>query len=220
MNPLKCALLSGSAFLLAAFGFSLVGNSGAAQAQDGQSNSGEKPKFAYVGSKSCKKCHSSVQHKTWAKTEMGQAFETLKPGNAKEAKAKHNLDPDKDYTQDTTCLKCHTTGYGLPGGYSIPDPKDKKAVRTAAKREDVGCESCHGPGSEYNKLFKEIMQTQRKYKIEELYAVGLQKITKDTCTACHNEESPTIDADAPFDFETMKDKDLHDRQEMKQREAS
>ena len=219
MNPLKCALLSGSVLLLAAVGFAFVGNSGVVHAQDAPAGNAEKAKFRYVGSKSCKKCHSAVEHKTWAKTRMGQAFETLKPGNAKEAKAKHNLDPDKDYTQDTTCLKCHTTGFGLPGGYSIPDPEDKKAIRKAKKLQNVGCESCHGPGSEYNKLFREIMQTQRKYKVEELYAVGLQKITKDTCTACHNEESPTIDADAPFDFETMKDKDLHDRQEMKQREG-
>ena len=219
MNPLKCALLSGSVFLLAAVGFSFEGNSGIVHAQDGQTGGGEKTKFKYVGSNNCKKCHSSVQHKSWSKTQMGQALDTLKPGNAKEAKAKHKLDPEKDYTQDTTCLKCHTTGFGLPGGYSIPDPNDKKAVRRAKRLENVGCESCHGPGSEYSKLFSEIQQTKRKYKIEELYAAGLQKITKDTCTACHNQESPTIDADAPFDFETMKDKDLHDRQEMKQREG-
>ncbi len=220
MNPLKCALLPGAVFLLATVGFSFVGDSGTAHAQAEASSDDEKPKFKYVGSKSCKMCHSSVEHKSWTKTKMGQAFDTLKPGNAKEAKVKHNLDPEKDYTQDATCLKCHTTGFGHAGGYVIPDPKDKKAVRKAKKLQNVGCESCHGPGSEYNKLFREIMQTQRKYKVEELYAVGLQKITKDTCTACHNEHSPTIDAGAPFDFETMKDKDLHERQEMKQREAS
>ncbi len=117
-------------------------------------------------------------------------------------------------------MKCHTTGFGQEGGYFIPDPDDKKAVRKAKKLEGVGCESCHGPGSEYVKLFKEIQDSKRMYKVEELYAAGLQKITKDTCTACHNEESPTIEVGTPFDFETMKDKDLHDRQEMKQREAS
>lgn len=219
MNPLKCMLLSGSAFLLAIVGFSLVGNSGVAHAQDGPSGSAEKSQFTYVGSKSCKKCHSSVEHKTWAKTKMGQAFETLKPGNAKEAKAKHNLDPEKDYTQDTACLKCHTTGFGHEGGYFIPDAGDKKAVRKAKKLENVGCESCHGPGSGYSKLFKEIQGSKRKYKIEELYAVGLQKITKETCTTCHNEHSPSYDTSAPFDFEKMKDQDTHERSELKQREG-
>ena len=219
MNPLNCALLPSAVFLLATVGFLFVGDSGTAHGQAEPSSTNDEPKFKYVGSKSCKMCHSSVEHKSWTKTKMGRAFETLKPGNAKEAKVKHNLDPEKDYTQDATCLKCHTTGFGHPGGYVIPDPKDKKAVRRAAKLENVGCESCHGPGSEYNKLFREILQTKRKYKVEELYAAGLQKITKDTCTSCHNEHSPTIDAGAPFDFETMKGKDLHERQEMKQREG-
>ena len=219
MNSLNCTLLPGAVFLLATVGFLLVGDSGTDHGQAEPLSNDDEPKFKYVGSKSCKMCHSSVEHKSWTKTKMGQAFDTLKPGNAKEAKVKHNLDPEKDYTQDATCLKCHTTGFGHPGGYVIPDPKDKKAVRRAAKLENVGCESCHGPGSEYNKLFREILQTKRKYKIEELYAAGLQKITKDTCTSCHNEHSPTIDAGAPFDFETMKDKDLHERQEMKQREG-
>ena len=34
---------------------------------------------AYVGSKNCKKCHIK-QHKSWATTNMAQAYETLKPG--------------------------------------------------------------------------------------------------------------------------------------------
>ncbi len=220
MHPLKCALLSGSVFLLAAVGFSFVGSSGVVQAQDAPAASGEETKFTYVGSKSCKKCHSAVEHKTWAKTKMGQAFETLKPGNAKEAKAKHKLDPEKDYTQDVTCLKCHTTGFGHESGYFIPDAGDKKAVRKAKKLENVGCESCHGPGSGYAKLFKEIQSSKRKYKIEELYAVGLRQITKETCTSCHNEDNPTFDASTPFDFEKMKDQDTHERSGMKQRDPS
>ncbi len=219
MDSMKIAMIMATALAVAALFSTLTGVPSTASAQEASSGAAETSKFKYVGSKSCKKCHSSVQHKTWAKTKMGQALETLKPGMAKEAKEKHNLDPNKDYTQDTTCLQCHTTGFGQQGGYSIPDPKDKKAVRKAKKLENVGCESCHGPGSEYSKVFRDILMTKRKYKIEELYAAGLQKITKDTCTSCHNEHSPTIDAGAPFDFETMKDKDLHERQEMKQREG-
>ena len=175
-------------------------------------------KFSFVGSKSCKKCHSSTQHKAWSATHMAKALETLKPGVKKEAKQKHGLDPDKDYTQDKACLACHTTGLGQ-GGYFIPDPADKKSVRKAAKFEGVGCESCHGPGSEYNKVFKDILHSKRKYKVEELYAVGLKKITLETCTACHNDKSPTINPSEPFDYEKMKDKDVHEHFELKQREG-
>lgn len=219
MDSMKIAMITATALAVAALIPALAGVTSTASAQEASSGAVETSKFKYVGSKSCKKCHSSVQHKSWAKTKMGQALETLKPGMAKEAKEKHNLDPNKDYTQDTTCLQCHTTGFGQEGGYSIPDPNDKKAVRKAKKLANVGCESCHGPGSEYNKLFKEILTSKRKYKVAELYAAGLQKITRDTCTTCHNDKSPTIDSGAPFDFEEMKTKDLHERQEMKQREG-
>lgn len=173
--------------------------------------------YEYIGSSKCKKCHLS-QYKTWAKTEMGQAFETLKPGRAVEIKKKHNLDPEKDYSQDPNCIECHTTGYGHAGGYATPDPSDKKAVRKAKKLMNVGCESCHGPGSAYIKVFEEIFKSKRKYKVEELYAVGLTKIEESTCTTCHNDKGPTFDSSEPFDFEKRKDEGTHDHKELKQRE--
>lgn len=172
---------------------------------------------SYVGSKSCKKCHLKV-HKSWAKTKMGQAFEILMPGNSKEEKVKHNLDPDKDYTKDETCLKCHTTGFGQAGGYQTPDPNDKKAVRKAKKLQSVGCECCHGPGSEYAKLFKEIQKSKRSYKVEELYAAGLRKMDKAVCLECHNETSPTVQKDTPFDYKERVETDTHEHETLKQRE--
>ncbi len=150
---------------------------------------------------------------------MGKALETLKPGVAAEAKTKHGLDSTKDYTTDATCLKCHTTGFGQDGGYAVPDPSDKKAVRRAKKLAGVGCESCHGPGSAYIKVFEEIFKSKRKYKVEELYAVGLKKIEGTVCTTCHNSESPTVQEGDVFDFDKKKDEDTHERKEMKQREG-
>lgn len=177
----------------------------------------ETPAYTYVGSSKCKKCHIA-ESKSWKKTRMGKAFETLKPGVAAEAKTKHGLDPAKDYTTDATCLKCHTTGFGHDGGYAIPDPTDKKAVRKAKKLAGVGCESCHGPGSAYIKVFEDIFRSKRKYKVEELYAVGLKKMDGTACTTCHNSESPTIQEGEVFDFDKKKDEDTHERKEMKQRE--
>ncbi len=173
--------------------------------------------YSYVGSKQCKKCHIK-EYKSWAKTKMGLAFDILKPGQFEEAKKKFNLDVSKDYTNDETCLKCHTVGFGRPGGYAIPDPNDKKAVRTAKKLESIGCECCHGPGGEYVKVFEEIQKSKRKYRAEELYAVGLVKIDESTCLTCHNEESPTINAGDLFDYEKRKNEGAHENYPLKQRQ--
>jgi hypothetical protein len=174
-------------------------------------------KFSYVGSKACKKCHIKL-YKSWEKTTSAKAFESLKPGNAAEAKKKHNLDPEKDYTKDESCLKCHTTGYGKPGGYTIPDPADAKAVKQAKTLEGSGCESCHGPGSAYVTVFKEIQSSKRKYKLDELYAVGLTRMEPDACTSCHNDTSPTYTEEKKFDFARDKDRQTHDHAPLKQRE--
>lgn len=175
------------------------------------------PSYSYVGSSKCKMCHIK-EHKTWKKTKMAKALETLRPGQAVDVKKAHNVDPQKDYSTDESCLECHTTGFGHEGGYFVPDAADKKAVRKAKKLAGVGCESCHGPGSEYIKVFMEIFKSQRKYKVEELYVVGLTKIDASTCTVCHNDGCPTIAADTPFDFKKMKDEDMHEHTEMKLRE--
>lgn len=169
---------------------------------------------AYVGSSKCKKCHLT-QHKSWKKTNMGNALTTLKPGEKVEVKKKHGLDPEKDYTTDATCLACHTTGYGHEGGYATPDPEDKKAVKRAKKLSGVGCESCHGPGAGYMDLHEEIMKSKRTYKLDEMLASGLIVPNADTCKTCHNEKSPTFE---DFDFEKKKEEGLHENKELKQRE--
>jgi len=174
-------------------------------------------KYSYVGSKSCKKCHMKL-YKSWAETKSAKAFETLKPGQAAEAKTKYGLDPAKDYTKDESCLKCHVTGFGHASGYTIPDPADKKAVKRAKTLEGSGCESCHGPGSAYSVVFKEIQKSKRKYKVDELYAVGLRKRDASACTNCHNDKSPTYDESKKFDYEKSKGEATHAHAPLKLRE--
>jgi len=172
----------------------------------------------YIGSKSCKKCHIKV-HKSWEAGVHAKAFETLKPGNAAEEKTKHSLDPAKDYTTDEKCLQCHTVGFGKPGGYAIPDAADESAVKKAAELAGVGCESCHGPGGGAEELKKEIMKDKRKYKSEELLAKGMVAPTAEQCLKCHTEDHPTFDAEDKFDFEAMKEKGVHEHEELKLKEG-
>ena len=80
------------------------------------------PKDSYAGEELCSVCHRD-QHATWMLTKHSNAWETL---------VVHGKDRDPD------CLRCHTVGFGQPGGF---DP---------AKRQEelrgVQCENCHGRG--------------------------------------------------------------------------
>jgi hypothetical protein len=74
------------------------------------------------------------------------------------------------------CIACHTTGYGA-GGYGSKD--------MVVDLSNVQCESCHGPGSLYSR--SSVMRERERS--EEL---GLVRIGPETCTRCHNENSPTF----------------------------
>jgi hypothetical protein len=166
---------------------------------------------AYVGSTSCRKCHIK-QFRSWSSSAHGKAFDILKPGERADVKKAHNLDPNKDYTTEANCVKCHVTGMGKEGGYAM-DADDKHKQNFI----NVGCESCHGPGAEYNKLHEEIMKSKRKYTVDEMHAAGMAKVDVNTCTQCHNDQSPTFDSSKPFDFDEKVKEGVHDRVELKQR---
>jgi len=172
----------------------------------------------YEGSKSCKMCHIKV-YKSWEESRHAKALESLMPGKFAESKTKAGLDPEKDYSKDAACLECHTVGYGKPGGYEVPDPDDRRAVREAERRAHVGCESCHGPASKYNDVFKDIKKNKRNYKLEELTSVGLIKPDEATCKSCHNDKSPTFDESKPFDFEEMSKEGVHEHEELELRQG-
>ena len=163
----------------------------------------------YVGSDACKACHFK-QHRYWKKTGMAKAMDSLKPtteADDKELfdrKKASNVDPAKDYTTDASCLACHTTGYGKTGGY----PTDAAANAEAAGKQDhVGCEACHGAGSEYIK-FKEAKlaaDDKAKFTFDELAPSGLAKPDEANCKTCHNDKNPTNASD---DFKFKVEKDL------------
>lgn len=137
----------------------------------------------YESTRVCSKCHD-LQGESWETTGHAKAFDLLKPQVRAEAKAKAKLDPAKDYTKDANCLGCHTTGYGEPGGYdpAMP-PGQAKALAS------VGCESCHGAGSEFKKehgdaeekFKKEGASTDRKVLVAAKQNFDYEK----ACAQCH-----------------------------------
>jgi hypothetical protein len=162
--------------------------------------------FEYVGSARCKMCHNKVekgaQYTKWLEGPHSGAFETLK--SEESAKIAADMGIEGDAWKAAECLICHVTGFG-DGGYEVKcedfwnPAEDDKAGAKAVKRMDalkgVGCESCHGAGSEYksSKIKKAIVAGEITAE-----SVGLLEVTKETCITCHNEKSPTY---KEFDFE-------------------
>lgn len=142
----------------------------------------------YLGTKKCRMCHSK-QYQSLLESPKGRSWEALMPGARQQAKIRAGLDVHTDYRTDGRCLRCHSVGYGQPGGYAIPDPDDRRSERLAAKREGVGCESCHGPGSGFVRIMRDIWQNERKYRIDELRAMGRKTVGPDVCRNCHNDQA-------------------------------
>lgn len=175
----------------------------------------EKEKTAeYVGSKKCKMCHAKV-YKSWEETPHAKALNTLKPGEAKEAKEKAKLDPAKDYTRDKECLGCHVVGLGQPGGFELKDD-EKEMEKMAKELGGVGCESCHGAGGSYIDYHKEVMKEKKEYTLADMKEHGCMNPDEAACKKCHNEKGPTFES---FDFAEASKKGLHDKPGLKYRKT-
>ncbi len=117
--------------------------------------------YAVAGTAACKKCHED-DCRQWRESKHAAAWKALRATGA-------HVDPE--------CQRCHTTGYGLPGGFASLRDDDPKTSRVS-----VGCESCHGPSQAH--VADSALHTPRFAR------------AKDCCTVCHDREnSPKFDYD-------------------------
>lgn len=143
----------------------------------------------FVGADVCKKCHGSEsignQFKVWSSSPHSNAFLVLRTGKSREI-AK-NAGVAMPYA-DRKCLKCHTTGGG----------------RTeATKDEGVGCEACHGPGSEYFEFSNHASYMDRESAYKKAVSRGMYpildvqgiKARERVCRHCHRDERPCVPSD-------------------------
>lgn len=105
----------------------------------------------YVGSQACASCHAE-EYMTWSRTGHAKAYDTLKRKNV-------HMDP--------ACLKCHTVGLGEKTGF--------KRNKPLKHLEGVGCESCHGPGS--NHIASRSSGKQSFYR--------MRPLSESDCIQCH-----------------------------------
>jgi hypothetical protein len=139
-----------------------------------------------IGAPKCKMCHKAKTGDQWAKWEESKhagAFATLGTDAAKAIATEKGLgDPQKE----EACLKCHAT-HAFLGRDVVINAKGKYL-----DDEGVGCEACHGAGSDYKS--KKVMEDH-----DAAIAAGMMlNKSEEFCTKCHNSESPTFKA---FDFE-------------------
>jgi len=149
----------------------------------------------YVGATKCSTCHKTAaqgeQFPKWQASPHAKAYETLASAEAKEIGKKVGVD---DPQKSDTCLRCHVTGHG----------KDASLFgEKYAASEGVGCESCHGAGSDYIKM--STMKGVMTGEIEPA-SVGLILPDEKLCITCHNDGSPTFKG---FDFKEYAAKIAH-----------
>jgi len=106
----------------------------------------------YVGSERCKSCHAPA-FEWWRGHAHGRAYATL-------------VEVNKQFS--LKCVSCHVTGYGKPGGATVVHNEGLV---------DVGCESCHGPGS----MHVEDRDTDEAKNVK-------LEVPETSCVQCHNEE--------------------------------
>lgn len=153
----------------------------------------------YVGSGGCA-CHRD-ELSDWKISKHARAFDLLKAGKKRASKKKAGLDPDKDYTKDEKCIRCHVVGYKEKSGFQDVD--------STRKMSGVGCEMCHGAGSKYRTIHR---KKGLNFSRSEVMAAGQTygSIDKSVCKRCHEHEDtpfkPELDQRYALNFkEAVKD---------------
>ncbi|WP_147822157.1 cytochrome c family protein [Salidesulfovibrio onnuriiensis] len=82
----------------------------------------------FIGTRQCAECHEEQFENYQKYSKKAHSWESVKI-----------MLSDLKPKEAAKCFECHTTGYGKPGGFTSYEATPEMA--------DVGCETCHGPGS-------------------------------------------------------------------------
>lgn len=144
----------------------------------------------YVGSQRCAACHSGQSRDnpyiTWLSSRHALAYWRLATDWARFlASIREEYKDIENPIEEQRCLKCHHAG-----------GQDEEARFAASfdKQEGVGCEACHGAGSDY--AVDEIMRDR-----EQFLKHGGVVPDERTCRSCHRDDR--------FDYATWLAKVAH-----------
>lgn len=76
---------------------------------------------------------------------------------------------ESGYAEEDRCFGCHTTGYGVIGGF--------RSMVETPRMANVQCEGCHGPGSEH---------MRRNARGGFLAGTDRPEVLKKMCVSCHS----------------------------------
>ncbi len=107
---------------------------------------------SYIGSERCGSCHAAALA-WWKGQAHGHAYATL---------------VGRDSQYNLSCVGCHVTGYNQPGGSTVVHNQGLT---------NVGCESCHGPGS----LHAADPHDKGSHDVR-------RQVPEEVCRHCHNPE--------------------------------
>jgi hypothetical protein len=134
---------------------------------------------AFVGSETCGECHTKAFEK-WKATGHANAFDSLRTGRRGISRI-----------HDPECIACHVVGWDsqeifrYESGY-LNEISTKHLL-------NVGCENCHGPGSEHVKLINE----GDEEAANKLMRVTVEQARDSGCYKCHDlDNSPHFDFDS------------------------
>jgi len=106
----------------------------------------------FVGSYACKACHEKEYNSFLQYSKKARSFESIE-------KMRKGLTEE----EIRKCYFCHTTGYGLTGGFISPEK--------TPHLKNAGCEVCHGPGGIH-------VKTRQRRDIK-------RHLTREDCARCH-----------------------------------
>ena len=151
---------------------------------------GQTKQPALIGATACGACHKGpemgYQFSNWRISKHADACAVLGTPGAKQIAQEMGVEDDPLTAK--ACLECHATVHHDPGG---------GATDSYDIFEGVGCEACHGAGSDYSR--QDVMRNP-----EEAMRSGLKQVTRQTCIACHENAHGK-----PFDYEASLAKISH-----------
>ncbi len=139
----------------------------------------------FVGSQVCADCHDR-EYEIWQKTPHAHATDSIVHPAERSEIARHH---------DPECLSCHVTGwnpqehYPYESGYLSLD-KSKNLLQ-------MGCENCHGPGSDHVAAENGELGDEEKHRREMILTLDT---ARDTCLKCHDlDNSPAFHEQGAFE---------------------